>query len=152
MKFVVADYIGFKDPEFNPVLFIAFISLSLAFITIPYFTPYGLREGDLYTSHIRAMVGTPIGRRVMAFLLALVLELPVLVYLNLLEHFVVSPENALKIMGAGAFFNSVVPTDNNSKWTSYSFIAYMVAVHFLIKVPAWPSIAFVWGQYVILLM
>ncbi|ASJ12201.1 hypothetical protein [Thermococcus thioreducens] len=141
MKFVVADYIGFKDPDFNPVLFIAFISLSLAFITIPYFTSYGLREGDLYTSHIRAIVGTPIRRRATAFLLALVPELPVLAYLNLLEHFAVSPGNALKIVGAGAFFNSVVPTGNNSKWTSYSFVAYMVAVHFLIKVPAWQSLA-----------
>lgn len=138
MEFVVDEYIGFRNPDFNPLVFLIFSFLSIAVISVPYFTPFGLREVDIHIEYIRTLLGTPLQRRVTAFTLALVLELPVVFFLTSLKHFIIPIENSLKIAITGAFFNSIVPTGRNSKWTGYSFMGYMVVVHiFLIRVPVW---------------
>ncbi|WP_297073203.1 hypothetical protein [Thermococcus sp.] len=138
MGFVIADYIGFRNPDFSPLTFLLFSIFALVFISVPYFTAFGLREAELHLGSTRALLGTPLGRRSTAFVLALALELPVAFFMVSLKHFVVSPENAMKLAIAGAFFNTALPTGGDSKWSGYSFMGYMVALHFLLpRLPLW---------------
>lgn len=129
MRFVIAGGItGFHYPEFSS-FFLVFLILSFIFLMLPFLNLIGLRGADSFLTNVRLLVATPSARRVWTLIMALLLNLPVVLFMKALS-FVQTDFFSLANLGiAGAWVNAMLITEENSTWAAYAAMLYLLLAH-----------------------
>ncbi len=139
MRFVFGDFVGLQAPDFDHLLLVFFFLLGgVLFLLLPFLNVFALREADATLADQRRITGTPWRRRVSALGFAFLVNLPLGLLMGWLGFVVISPGMLWHVVLSAAVFNVLFPTSyEQSDWTAYGLLGYLLWVHLLSQSPLW---------------